>query len=261
MGVTGVTSCTVTVGRLREPKRAIRRECHKRALSYCRESPLSGFGSRVTPCGTLSYSADMDATLTSIPFLRLLLALAPSLVLLAIMHRWSLGARSALYANARMLVQLLAVGYLLRYIFETDEPTVVVAVVAVMIGVASWIALRPLRSEGRAGARRYPQVLIAISLCGVAMLGLVSQVVLDLPRWFEPHVVVPLAGMIFANTMNTVSLAAERFEAECRAGTPEATDRAFEQGDLCRAEHLTPGPSRSRARWRQSEASWWVPDP
>ena len=172
----------------------------------------------MTPAGTLSYSAGMDANLTTIPFLQLLLAFAPSLLLLAIMHRWSLGAGSALYANARMLVQLLAVGYLLRYIFETDEPTVVVAVVAVMIGVASWIALRPLRSEGRAKLRRYPQVLVAISLSGVAMLGLVSQLVLDLPRWFEPHVVVPLAGMIFANTMNTVSLAAERFEAECRAG-------------------------------------------
>ena len=46
------------------------------------------------------------------------------------------------------------------------------------------------------------------------MLALVTQVVLDLPRWFEPRFVIPLAGMIFANTMNTVCLAAERFEAE-----------------------------------------------
>jgi putative ABC transport system permease protein len=46
------------------------------------------------------------------------------------------------------------------------------------------------------------------------MLALVSQLVIDLPRWFEPRFVVPLAGMIFANAMNTVSLAAERFESE-----------------------------------------------
>jgi putative ABC transport system permease protein len=37
-----------------------------------------------------------------------------------------------------------------------------------------------------------------------------TQLVLDLPRWFEPRFVVPLAGMIFANSMNTLSLAAER---------------------------------------------------
>ena len=41
-----------------------------------------------------------------------------------------------------------------------------------------------------------------------------TQGVLDLPRWFEPRFVIPLAGMIFASTMNTVSLAAERFESE-----------------------------------------------
>ena len=35
-----------------------------------------------------------------------------------------------------------------------------------------------------------------------------------MPRWFEPSVVVPIAGMIFANAMNTVSLAAERFQTE-----------------------------------------------
>ena len=52
------------------------------------------------------------------------------------------------------------------------------------------------------------------------MLAIVIQLVLDLPRWFEPKFVVPLAGMIFANAMNAmnamskVSLAAERFESE-----------------------------------------------
>jgi len=39
-----------------------------------------------------------------------------------------------------------------------------------------------------------------------------------MPRWFEPNLVVPIAGMIFANSMNTVSLAAERFESEFKRG-------------------------------------------
>lgn len=153
----------------------------------------------------------MDAAPSTIPLVRLLAAFAPTLLLLAILRRWSLGAGSALYANGRMLLQLLAVGYVLTLVFETDEPAIVVAVVAVMIGASSWIALRPLRDRG---VGSYLQVLVAISASGVVMLAIVSQVVLDLPRWFEPHIVVPLGGMIFANTMNTVSLSAERFEAE-----------------------------------------------
>ena len=153
--------------------------------------------------------------LSTITLLHLLVAFLPSLGLLVLMHSWSLRAASALYANARMLVQLLAVGYVLTYIFETDQPALIVAVVLVMIGVSAWIALRPLRQRG---LKVYAVALVSIAACGLAMLGIVTQLVLDLPRWFEPSFVVPLAGMIFANSMNTVSLAAERFEAERSRG-------------------------------------------
>jgi len=120
-------------------------------------------------------------------------------------------ASTALYANARMLVQLLVVGYLLTYIFETDRPLIIIGVVVVMIFAAAWIALRPLK---QIGLRLYTVVIFAVATSGLTMLAIVTQIVLDLPRWFEPRFVVPLAGMIFANLMNTVSLAAERFESE-----------------------------------------------
>lgn len=153
--------------------------------------------------------------LPTIPLSSLVVAFVPTLLLLIVMHRWSLGAGEALYANARMVIQLLAVGYVLTYVFETDEPGVIAAVVAVMIGVAAWIALRPLAARGRG---LFGIALVALGVNGLAMLGIVTQLVLDLPRFFEPRFVVPLAGMIFANAMNTVSLAAERFEAERERG-------------------------------------------
>ena len=127
------------------------------------------------------------------------------------MHLWSLRAISALYANARMLVQLLAIGYVLNYVFATEQPVIILAVVVLMIVISAWIALRPLQSHG---ARRYLISLAAIGGAGLTMLVLITQFTLDMPRWFEPRYVVPLAGMIFANAMNTVSLAAERFESE-----------------------------------------------
>ena len=114
-----------------------------------------------------------------------------------------------------MLIQLLGVGYVLTYVFETDEPLLIFAVVALMIVVSAWIALRPL---GTRGVRLYLVALVAIGMNGILMLAIVTQLVLELPRFFEPRFVVPLAGMIFANAMNTVSLAAERFEAERERG-------------------------------------------
>lgn len=133
------------------------------------------------------------------------------LAVIGIMHLWRLEAGQAVYANLRMLIQLLAVGYVLTFVLETEEPMVVLAVLLLMIGVSAWIALRPL-AERRVAL--YPLVLLAIAASGGAVLILVTQLVLDLPRWFEPRFVVPLGGMIFANAMNTVSLAAERYHAE-----------------------------------------------
>ena len=50
----------------------------------------------------------------------------------------------------------------------------------------------------------------------MVLLVLVTQFVLQMQKWFEPSLVLPVAGMIFANSMNTVSLAGERFESELK---------------------------------------------
>jgi len=169
----------------------------------------------------------MDGALPTIPLLSLLVAFAPSALLIFILWRWQVSSWEAVYANARMLGQLLLVGYVLTFVFTTDQPLIVLAVFVLMMGAAAWIAMRPISKKG---PRRYLIVLTAVGVNGVAMLALVTQAVLDLPRWFEPRFVIPLAGMIFANTMNTVSLAAERYESERRhhESWPSARRAAFE---------------------------------
>ena len=87
----------------------------------------------------------------TIPFAELSLVFIPTVLLLAVMYRWQLKAWIGLYANARMLLQLLLVGYFLTYLFDTTQPLVIVALVAVMIGVSAWIALRSVR--GAPGVR------------------------------------------------------------------------------------------------------------
>ena len=151
------------------------------------------------------------SSVTTIPIASLLLGFVPVLLLIGIMRAWGLNALQAMYANVRMLVQLLLIGYVLTYIFETDEPVLVVLVVVFMIAMSSWIALRPLTDRG---IKPYSIVTIAIGVSGLGVLILITQIILELPRWFEPRFVVPLAGMIFANSMNTISLAGERFHAE-----------------------------------------------
>jgi len=153
----------------------------------------------------------MNAAVESISVQGLVLAFVPAAVVIGIMYKWAAGAGVALYSTFRMLIQLLLIGYVLVYIFETDRPEVIVVVLIVMLVVSSWIAIRPVQHRQPSV---YRNALIAISVSGVLTLALVSQVVIGVEPWFSPRYIVPLAGMIFAGAMNTVSLAAERFQAE-----------------------------------------------
>ena len=159
----------------------------------------------------------MGTELTAISLQGLIFAILPVALVIGIMFRWSAGAQTAIYATLRMLIQLLLIGYVLVYIFETDQPAFIIAILVIMLSVASWIAIRPLRKKQ---PQMYLNSLGAISAGGILTLALVSQVVIDVEPWFSPRFVVPLAGMIFAGAMNAVSLAAERLQSEYDRGTP-----------------------------------------
>jgi putative ABC transport system permease protein len=164
----------------------------------------------------------VDATVTVIPALGLAIAFIPSAIVIGILYFWSAGAHTTLYATFRMLIQLLLIGYVLVYIFDADHPAIIVGVLAFMLIVASWIAIRPVRNKQSSS---YFHALLAISVGGILTLAIVSQGVLSIEPWFSPRYLVPLAGMIFAGSMNAVSLAAERLQSEISRGTQRLESR------------------------------------
>ena len=147
----------------------------------------------------------------TISLIDLSFAFIPVIIVVAVLYWWSLEGGNSVYALIRMLVQLLLIGYVLTYIFQAENAYIVVGVLCVMLLVSSWISLRSLRMKT---SLAYARILASIALGGIFTLLLVTQAVLDLNPWFEPQYVIPLAGMIFANSMNTVALAAERFDSE-----------------------------------------------
>jgi putative ABC transport system permease protein len=154
--------------------------------------------------------------------LGLALACLPAVVVIVILYAWRAGAGTALYATARMLVQLLLIGYVLVFVFESDSAPFIALVLAIMLVAASVIAVRTLSERA---VVHYVQALAAIAVAGLLTLALVTAGVLRVEPWFAPRYVVPLAGMIFAGAMNAVSLAAERFEAETGRGEDLDTAR------------------------------------
>lgn len=171
----------------------------------------------------------MNSTVAQIEWLDIGVALLPMILVVGLLFRWSPRGWTSVYSIARMLLQLVMIGYFLVYIFEATDAWVICLVLAVMLLVASWISLSPV-SEVR--TTLYPLVLVALGLGGGLTLLTVTWGVLHLDPWYAPRYMVPLAGMIFANSMNTVSLAAERYESELAHGKPTdlAKRIAFQTG-------------------------------
>ncbi|GAA0820692.1 iron export ABC transporter permease subunit FetB [Colwellia asteriadis] len=153
----------------------------------------------------------MENSLAAIPLANLAIAFLPVLLVLIILVQWSLPTKNTLHALVRMLVQLLLVGYVLSYIFESDNAWVIGLLLLLMIAVSSWIALNNIEQPKIV---LFKQTFIAIFISGVFILIVITQGVLHLSPWYQPKVIIPLAGMVFANCMNSVSLSGERFFSE-----------------------------------------------
>ena len=155
----------------------------------------------------------MNSTIQEISLASLSIAFLPVLIVIIMQWRWSLDYRNSIYAMLRMLTQLLIIGYFLVYIFKSDSAVIVIIVLVTMIFVSSWIALRTIKEERK---KLYTRALISIAIGGGVILLVVTEGVLQLEPWHLANYMIPLAGMIFANAMNSVSLSAERFTAEIR---------------------------------------------
>lgn len=157
----------------------------------------------------------------------LALSLIPALLVLLIVSRWSLSVMHSVYALFRMLTQLALVGYALSYIFAAQSSDIILLILCIMCIASSWIALSTVK-ELRLTLFKF--AFLAITLGGGITLLLITQGTLHLTPWYAPHYMVPIAGMIFANSMNSVSLAAERLDSELQNqnGYIQARNIAFQ---------------------------------
>lgn len=167
---------------------------------------------------------------TTIPMLNVALAFIPVLVVLFVMFRWSLAVSDSFVALGRMVIQLLVIGYALTWIFAVDSPVLVLGLLSTMLLMASSIALRPVADHKVQGD--YARALVSIACGGGVTLAFISYFVLTLDPWYKANTMIPLAGMIFASSMNAVNVAAERLYMEIKNGSPItlARNQAFKAG-------------------------------
>lgn len=168
----------------------------------------------------------MEHALATIPLSNLALAFIPVLLVLVILAKWSMPPKRTLHALVRMLVQLLLVGYVLSYIFSSQSAWLIGVLLLVMMLFSTYIALTNLESP-KPGL--FKSAFIAIFISSVIVLLFMTQGVLNLEPWYKAQALVPLAGMVFANGMNSVSLCGERLFSELahKQSYEKARNKAF----------------------------------
>lgn len=147
----------------------------------------------------------------TIPLDNLAFILLPVLIVIFIIAKWKLNTGHAIYAMVRMLVQLLAIGYFLNAIFASGSAQISVAILTIMLLFSSWIALNTVKQQRRPW---FAKATLSLAIACSLTLSIIVVSVLELTPWYEPSYIIPLGGMILANAMNSISLAAERFQSE-----------------------------------------------
>jgi putative ABC transport system permease protein len=119
--------------------------------------------------------------------------------------------RALWWASLRMIVQLLAVGYLLNLVFSVNSPLPVLIILLVMAGFALQVAGAQARRK-LPGFYRVIGTSILIGCSGTTFY--FCMLVVGYAPWYNPRYLIPLFGMIVGNSMQGASLAAERMDAE-----------------------------------------------
>jgi putative ABC transport system permease protein len=141
------------------------------------------------------------------------LAIAAALVLLSALCSLLLSLRvhrPLLIASARMVVQLLLVGAVLRIVFHLSNPWVTCLMLGIM-GTATIYEVGARQERRLRGIWHYlaggaPTV---VSSFGIVVLALVTA--LRPSPWYDARTAIPLSGIILGNVMNAVSLALNFF--------------------------------------------------
>ncbi len=164
-------------------------------------------------------SGAANPAITDVSWLDLSLALGLVLIAVGISRRQKLGLVKDLIIGAiRTIVQLVLVGYVLVCIFALDRLYITLAVLALMLIVATGAAI----GRQNKSRRELKWITGAAMLLGSSFtLLFITTLVVRVHLWHDPRYLIPLFGMIVGSAMNGAAIAIERLNGEMEARTGE----------------------------------------
>ncbi len=147
-----------------------------------------------------------DEQVGAIPLSAVDLAIASGLVIVAGLVSMSLRLgleRRLAVAAVRTVVQLMLIGYVLKWIFAIENVLLVLVFAALMIIAAGHAAVRrPSRTIPGAFWRATGTLIIS----GMLTTVMVTGVIIGAEPWHKPQYLIPLLGMVLGNSLTGISL-------------------------------------------------------
>jgi putative ABC transport system permease protein len=110
-------------------------------------------------------------------------------------------------ATLRTVVQLLGVGYILAVVFQIKNAIAVLAVLMVMLTIATITARNRI---GKKIPQLLPVVFGSLFFSTALTLSYTNLLIIQPDTWYEPQYLIPLAGIVLGNAMNGAAIAGER---------------------------------------------------
>ena len=163
------------------------------------------------------------------------LALVGAAVLVSWRQQMGLG-KDMLTAVIRAFVQLIAIGYVLKFIFAAQGPYWILLIVAVMVVIAGYTAGR--RGRGVPGSH-----WVATTAISCSAFFTIGTLLLLKVFPYQPRYIIPIAGMIVGNAMVVCGLVMSRLRDDLKLQKAQveaalalgATQRQAVRGQLKRA--------------------------
>ena len=115
--------------------------------------------------------------------------------------------RPLLVATLRTYIQLLALGLVLKWIFQLDNAWFVLGILMLMMLTAAQTIVSRL---GRRSPRFVLGSLGGVVVSAVTVTFAVTGLLIRVEPWYEARYVLPIAGMVMGNSMNGIALSLER---------------------------------------------------
>lgn len=120
-----------------------------------------------------------------------------------------LGLERTLFINSvRMLLQLTAIGFVLKFIFAQTNPFWTLGLAMIMIGFAGHEILAR-QSNRFAGYKAYGLGTSVLLVVGFVCTAFAIGALVQPDPWYAPRYVLPILGMVIGNTMTGIGLGME----------------------------------------------------